>query len=87
MNKLEIAKTAIGFVVGAGASKITHTIIANNVRPERVIDKITVTAGSIAVGMMVADASKSFTAKKIDDIVKSFREMQNSVQKAQQEKQ
>jgi len=74
MNKLELAKTAISFVVGAGTSKIVTTIIKNNVQPENVTEQVTTVVGSVVLGSMVADASKKYIDTKIDEIATWWKE-------------
>lgn len=74
MNKLELTKTVVTFVVGAGTSKIVKTIIKNNVQPENLTDSITVTTGSIVLGSMVADVSQKYTSAKIDEIANWWKE-------------
>lgn len=74
MNKLELTKTVVSFVVGAGSSKIINTIIKNNVAPENLTDTITVTAGSIVLGSMVGDISQKYTSAKIDEIASWWKE-------------
>lgn len=68
MTKLEIAKGVTSFVVGAGTSKIITQIIKNNTQPENLADTVTMTAGAIVLGTMVADISKRYTDAKIDEI-------------------
>jgi hypothetical protein len=85
MNKLDIARGVVKFVVGAGASTISAKIIANHVQPENVIQKVTVTSGSVVIGMMVADASKKFVDTKIDEYVDAFRDMKKTIKEAKQE--
>lgn len=66
MTKLEIAKSVTSFVVGAGTSKIITQIIKNNTQPENVTDTVTMTAGAVVLGMMVADVTRKYTDAKID---------------------
>lgn len=74
MNKLQIAKTVTSTIVGVGTAKIINTIIKNNVAPETVTDKVTVTAGTFILGGMVADISKRYTDAKIDEIAAFVKE-------------
>lgn len=69
MTKTDIAKNIINFVVGAGTTKIVHQTIKNNTNPETVTDQVTIGAGSVVLGAMAADASKSYTDAKIDEMV------------------
>lgn len=83
MNKLEIAKKAVTIVIGLGASKISSSIIKNNVPVDSVIDKITVTSATIVIGMMAGEATKKFTGDKIDEIVAQISEAKTKLQEAQ----
>lgn len=80
MNALDIAKYAASMVVGIGTSKITHSIINNNVARETVIDQVTIAAGSLVIGSVVADVTKKHLDDKINGAVDwyhSMREKQN----------
>lgn len=79
MTKLEMFKTAVSGIVGIGTSKIAHQIISNNVTPENAIDKVTIAAGSIVIGQMVAEASKKHTDKTIDDIALNYVKLRNQI--------
>lgn len=68
MNKLDITKTVIGFVVGAGTTKIVTGIILHNTDPEKVTDKVAIAAAGVAIGSMTADLTKKYTSAKIDEI-------------------
>jgi len=69
-NKTEIAKTIVGFVVGAGVSRIARTIIHQNHHDEeRLHNRVMVESASIVIGMMAAEASKNYTDAKIDELV------------------
>ena len=68
MTKIELTKIAVNIVVGTGTSKIVHNIIKHNATPENTVDLVTMTAGSLVLGSMAADASKQYTSAKIDEI-------------------
>lgn len=74
MTKLDIAKAAAKFVVGAGTSKIVHAIIQNNVSPETITEKVTITAASITLGSLAADISAKYTDAKIDQLAAWYNE-------------
>lgn len=78
MDNLKATKAVTKLIVGLGASKITHTIIKNNVQPTTVIDKITVAAASVVLGSMVATRSQEHTEKKIDEFVASWNEFKET---------
>lgn len=69
MTKTDIAKRIVGFVVGAGTTKIVGSIIQNNTEFEKKKDRIAVASASLVIGTMAADATKSYTDTKIDEIV------------------
>jgi hypothetical protein len=74
MNKLDLTKTVVSFVVGSGATKIITSIVKNNVQPENVTETVTVFAGGTVLGMMVADVSKKYTDTKIEEVASWWRE-------------
>lgn len=86
MNKLDVTKAVVNFVVGAGVTKIVNDIVANNTNPENIYQKVTVVSGAVVVGMMAKDASKVYTSAKIDEYAQSLRELKASIKKADQEK-
>lgn len=69
MKALEITKFAASAVVGAGTSKIVHSIINNNTDPETAVDTVTMAAGALVIGSMAADATKKYLDEKIDAAV------------------
>lgn len=69
MKALEITKFAASAVVGAGTSKIVHSIIDNNTEAEGAVDTVTIAAGSLVIGSMAADATKKYLDEKIDAAV------------------
>lgn len=68
MNKLEVTKRVITSIVGVGSTQIVSSIIKNNTAPETKTDQVTVFAGSCALGAMVADAARTHTDTRIDEI-------------------
>lgn len=74
MEKIAIVKKAVTFVVGVGTTQIVRTVIQKVVEPETVKDRILVGAGSMAIGGMVADATKSYTNRQIDEVVTLWNE-------------
>lgn len=68
MNKLDIAKLAVNFVVGAGVTKIVTGIIKNNTNPEKLTDVVAIYSGGAMLGAMVADKTKDYTSEKIDEV-------------------
>lgn len=73
MLAIKALKIVTSSIVGVGTSKIVKTIITNNVEPETIVDVVTIRAGSIVIGAMVADATKQYTNDTIDKIVDIFK--------------
>lgn len=73
MNKIELAKKAASLIVGLGTTKIVNDIIENNTTTETVKDKVAVKAGSVVIGSMAADATSSYTDRKIDEAIDWWR--------------
>jgi hypothetical protein len=69
MNKTDITKAVVAFVVGAGTSKIVKEIIKNNTTPDKVTDKAAIMIASYVLGAIAADASKQWTDAKIDKLI------------------
>lgn len=68
MLNLNTIKLVASTIVGVGTGKIVGTIIRNNVQPETIVDTITIYAGGMVIGGMVADAAKTYTDNTIDQI-------------------
>jgi len=68
-SKIDIVKTVVGFVVGAGASRIAKSIIDNNTdEEERLHNRAATYSASLVIGAMAAEASREYTDRKIDEI-------------------
>lgn len=73
MTKLEITKSAVKLIVASGTATIVRTIVKNNVQPDDITAKVTVTASSVVLGMMVADAASQYTGARIDEIADWYK--------------
>lgn len=74
-SKIDIVKTAVGFVVGVGASRIARNIIEKNTdEEERLHNRAAVASTQIVVGLMAAEAARSYTDRKIDEAVEWWDE-------------
>jgi hypothetical protein len=73
IDKIQIAKGVVTFIVGAGTTKIVRSIIQNNTDPDKLVDKIEIASASVVIGMMASNATKQFTDQKIDEIVAAYR--------------
>lgn len=78
MTKTQIAKIAVGAIVGSGTTTIVSSIIKNNTQPENVKDQITIAAGGVVIGMMAAQATRKYSDEMIDDITKWWTELRSS---------
>lgn len=80
MQILEMVKTVTTFAVGAGSAKIIASVIANNVTPKTMIDRITMSSASVVMGMMVGDLTKTYTSNKIDEIASVISQVKSQVE-------
>lgn len=74
MTKIEFAKKVATLIVGMGTTKIVSDVIKNNVEPSNVAEKVTIFAGSMVIGSMASDATKSYTDAKIDAAITWWRQ-------------
>lgn len=79
MTRIDIAKKAVGFFVGAGTAVIVKGIIDNNTSPEKLITKINVSVASVVIGAMAREATCNYTDAWIDDLVASWNKIQTKV--------
>jgi hypothetical protein len=77
---IKLTKFATKTVVGFGTSKIVHDIIKNNSRtPVKFTDKVTITAASVIIGMIVSDATEKYATGIIDSVVNWVNELQGEI--------
>lgn len=80
-NALTAVKFAVSGIVGIGTGKIVGGVIKNNISPETLIDKVTVTAAAWVIGAMATKATKTHTDEMIDEVyegvTKVYRETQD----------
>lgn len=74
MTKLDITKKVASIIVGIGTCQIITAISVNNTQPQKLTDKVTVTAGSVVMGWIAADVTRAYTDQKIDAIAQWWRE-------------
>lgn len=72
MTKLDIVKAVATFIVGAGTTKITRDIIANNTNADTLAEKVAVTSAAVVIGTMASEKTKAYTDSKIDEIAKAW---------------
>lgn len=70
-NKIAVAKFLASAVVGIGTGKIVGKIIKNNIQPETLLDKVTVTAAAWVIAAIATERTKKYTDDTIDSVVKS----------------
>lgn len=68
MTKLDLTKSVINFIVGAGTTKIVSQVVQNNTNPKNAAENAQLVAGSVVLGCMAADATREYTNAKIDEI-------------------
>ena len=69
MTPIDITKNVVNFIVGAGTYRISKSIIDHNTDPETTYQKVSNNAAAVVIGTMAADATTSWTDKKIDEFV------------------
>lgn len=74
-NTLSVVKLAVSSVIGFGTGKIITNVVKNNVRPETVIDKVTVIAAAWVISGIATTATKKYTNDMIDDVAESATEL------------
>jgi uncharacterized protein (DUF697 family) len=69
MKKIAIAKKIVTTIVGIGTTNIVRGMIENNVDTQTIIDTVTVTSASVAIGYAVSETTSNYTDRKIDEAV------------------
>jgi hypothetical protein len=80
MAKTDKTKLTARIIVQLGTGKIVHTIIRNNVTPEKKIDQITVPAASFVLGGIVAESASKYTDRLVDEVrglVNAVKQLKN----------
>jgi hypothetical protein len=70
-DKIKLVKFVASSIVGLGTGKIVGRIIKNNITPETLIEKVTVTAAAWVIAGVVTKATKQYTDETIDDLVEN----------------
>ena len=79
INPLSLAKFAASAIVGIGTGKIVGAIIKDAVKPEKLIEKITVGAASWVIAGIATEATKKYTNEMIDDVAKAVNAVVDTV--------
>lgn len=74
---LSTTKQIATIVVGFSTSGIIKGIIKNNVATETAFEKANVLVGSLVLGGIVADASKTYVETKIDKLALAWHNREN----------
>lgn len=70
-GKIELVKFVASGIVGMGTGKIVGKIIKNNVTPETMLEKITVTAAAWVIAGMATKATKKVADEMVDEVAKT----------------
>lgn len=73
MKIVAIVKKTVTTIVGIGTAKIVRDIIENNVETDKIHEKVTVGAASVAIGYAVSETTSNYTDRKIDEIVALYQ--------------
>lgn len=78
MEKIDIAKKTLGFAASLGAGKIVHEIVKNNVVTTTPLERVSVAAGSFALGGAVAEVAQNHMKRTIDEVVEAVHTIRNA---------
>jgi len=81
-NALSAVKFVASGIVGIGTGKIVGRIIRNNITPETLVEKVSVTAAAWVIGSMAAKATKQYTDEIIDETATSVKEVVENIKTA-----
>lgn len=73
-NALTAVKFAVSGLVGLGTGKIVSGIVKDHVKPETLIDKVSIAAATWTLSGIVTSASKKYTGEMIDEIYNGVNE-------------
>lgn len=82
-DKIKIVKFVATGIVGMGTGKIVGRIIKNNITPETLIEKVTVTAAAWVISAVITKATKGFVDEQIDDAVETVSTIVEKVKLAE----
>lgn len=63
-----VLKVTVGAVVGFAVQGVVRHVITQNVEPESSLESARIRVGSIAIGLMAADAASNWTDNIIDQV-------------------
>lgn len=80
---LNAGKWVTAGIVGIGTKKIVTAIIKDHVQPEKMVDKVTISAATWVLSGIATAAAKKFTNEMIDDGVKNVAAILTMIELAQ----
>lgn len=82
MDKRELTKKIVKYVVGYGTGIVINGIINSNVEPDRIDQKIAVGVASLAIGGVIAEAASDYTDRRIEELFDKFEEAKYNIESA-----
>jgi hypothetical protein len=70
-NALAVTKFIVSGIVGIGTAKIVGGVIKEHVKPETLIDKVTITAAAWVLSGVTTTATKKYTNEIIDGVAEA----------------
>lgn len=71
-QKIGFAKMLLRTIVGTSTASVVSTVIQNNVESDKKKDKVQAYIAGVSVGAVVADKTRDWSDKMVDDIVGIF---------------
>lgn len=73
ITKVELAKTAIKFVVGASVGSVVKSAIKTHVPTENQLEEIQLLIATYVIGSMAADYAVNWADNKLESAIQTFR--------------
>lgn len=68
-NATSVVKFVASGIVGMGTGKIVSAVIKDHVKPETLIDKVSIVAASFVISGIATKATKKYTDETIDETI------------------
>lgn len=78
-SKLAVAKFVASGVVAIGTSKIVKGVISAHVKPETLLDKVTIAAAAWVISGIATTKTKEYTDKTIDETAEHVTKIVDAV--------
>lgn len=78
-SKLAVAKFVASGVVALGTSKIVKSVIAAHVKPETLLDKVTVTAAAWVISGIATTRTQAYTDETVEKTVENVTNVINKL--------